>query len=605
MSRSKANIAGRVCAGGSLLVGGIGATVALAPQGSAILVAPATFTVTNLNDSGTGSLREAIGASNINPGADTVGFASGLSGTITLTTDPLVILDDLTILGPGADLLTVSGGGTLPGFVSFSYDANAPGTVVMSGLTVADTRAMPIPIPLPVGPGDDAAAGGITAINSSLTLSNIIVRDNFSDLDGGASNLGGAAVSHLGGGDLTIAGSQIRDNVSTGDGVGSGLLNWGGNLSIADSSITGNSQLVGGALIAVSGYYSGLAVFGGSIEISGSVISGNTTEAGWGGGVAYGNNVTVRNSLITDNSVLDTYGSSGSGGLAIVAATGATVSNTRISGNSSREVGGLSVRSGSAFYGGSDSTFTAILDRLTITDNVGGPADGQPGDTSGRLGTVGGLSLMTNALLTSSTISGNSGVGVDVSGFYGLFSPVSSPSAAGPFRSLLRNNRRNIASNTPILPPTVSIDHTTIADNSGDGLSSLRMNHTEAFVNSPTPTQPVITIGHSLLAGNTGQDLAAPATVRWSLLQKWPAVAVAESDNNLVGYDPELQPLENTSITVGVRPILFGSAAWNAGDPDFIPPPETDQRGLPRIVDIVDIGAYEVQEKLVAPAFTG
>jgi hypothetical protein len=119
------------------------------------------------------------------------------------------------------------------------------------------------------------------------------------------------------------------------------------------------------------------------------------------------------------------------------------------------------------------------------------------------------------------------------------------------------------------------------------------------------PTLPVITIGHSLLAGNAGQDLATPATVRWSLLQKWPSVAVTESDNNIVGYDPELQPLQNISATIAVRPILFGSAAWNAGDPDFAPPPETDQRGLPRIVEVIDIGAYEVQEKLVAPAFTG
>jgi hypothetical protein len=38
------------------------------------------------------------------------------------------------------------------------------------------------------------------------------------------------------------------------------------------------------------------------------------------------------------------------------------------------------------------------------------------------------------------------------------------------------------------------------------------------------------------------------------------------------------------------------SAAIDAGDPAFTPPPEFDQRGLPRVVDgVIDIGAVERQ----------
>lgn len=489
--------------------------------------------------------------------------------------------------------------------------------MTISGLTVTDSKAIEIPISIfdPVG---SPSAGAITAINSSLTLSNVVVRDNLSDTDTeNGSGFGGSAVAHFGAGNLVIIDSQIRNNTSTGSGSGSAVLNFGGNLSLVNSAITGNSQEEGGALLGAgtdpSSVQLGGFVFGGSIEISGSLISGNTTEGGWGGGIIYANDVTVRDSVITDNHVQNSVFTSGSGGIDVFAFVNATISNTRISGNSSPGVGGLTVADGSSFLNGNlDSTFTAILDRLTITDNVGGPIDGQPGNNSGRLDTVGGLAIMGDASLTSSTISGNSGVGVDVSGFYdgqlnapGSFEASIAPSPTGSFRSLLRNNRLNITSNAPILPSTVTIDHTTIADNTGVGLSSLRMNHTDAFVNSPTPQLPNVTIGHSLLAGNAGQDLATPATVRWSLLQKSPSVAITGSDNNLIGYDPELQPLENISFTVAVRPILWGSAAWNAGDPDFTPPPETDQRGLPRMVDIIDIGAYEVQENLVLPAFTG
>ena len=66
-------------------------------------------TVTNTNDSGPGSLRQAILNANANPGLDTIDFAPGLSGTIVLTSGELQITDDVTIDGPGADRLSVSG----------------------------------------------------------------------------------------------------------------------------------------------------------------------------------------------------------------------------------------------------------------------------------------------------------------------------------------------------------------------------------------------------------------------------------------------------------------------------------------------------------------
>src|SRR5262249_7391682 len=70
---------------------------------------PSTFPVTNLLDSGPGSLRAAIAAANANPGADTISFAGGLRGTIALAGGQLSITDALTIDGPGAWQLAVSG----------------------------------------------------------------------------------------------------------------------------------------------------------------------------------------------------------------------------------------------------------------------------------------------------------------------------------------------------------------------------------------------------------------------------------------------------------------------------------------------------------------
>src|SRR5215218_4175078 len=73
---------------------------------------PSTFTVDNLADSGTGSLRQAILDANALPGADVIAFTpAARDGTILLTGGQLSVTDDLTIDGPGADRLAVSGNG--------------------------------------------------------------------------------------------------------------------------------------------------------------------------------------------------------------------------------------------------------------------------------------------------------------------------------------------------------------------------------------------------------------------------------------------------------------------------------------------------------------
>src|SRR5262249_58470227 len=71
---------------------------------------PSTFTVLNFLDSGPGSLRQAILDANAQPGADLIRFApAARDGTIALASSGLSITDDLTIDGPGANRLTVSG----------------------------------------------------------------------------------------------------------------------------------------------------------------------------------------------------------------------------------------------------------------------------------------------------------------------------------------------------------------------------------------------------------------------------------------------------------------------------------------------------------------
>src|SRR5437870_1996048 len=63
-------------------------------------------TVTNLADDGPGSLRDAIA---ITPPGGTIDFEPGLSGSIRLTNDTLTLANDVTIAGPGPNVITISG----------------------------------------------------------------------------------------------------------------------------------------------------------------------------------------------------------------------------------------------------------------------------------------------------------------------------------------------------------------------------------------------------------------------------------------------------------------------------------------------------------------
>ena len=69
----------------------------------------ATFTVTNTNDSGAGSLRQAILDANAAGGADVIVFSLSANSTITLASDLPKITQDLTIDGSGASGLSVHG----------------------------------------------------------------------------------------------------------------------------------------------------------------------------------------------------------------------------------------------------------------------------------------------------------------------------------------------------------------------------------------------------------------------------------------------------------------------------------------------------------------
>ena len=107
-----------------------------------------TFTVSNTNNNGSGSLRQAIDDANNTAGADVIVFNSTLANqTITVSSPFLVITSDMTIDGSGAANLTISGGNTSRIF----WIQN--GTITIQDLTLADGYAK----------GGDGSGGGMGA----------------------------------------------------------------------------------------------------------------------------------------------------------------------------------------------------------------------------------------------------------------------------------------------------------------------------------------------------------------------------------------------------------------------------------------------------------
>ena len=167
---NKAAVAGKVSQRLRLIFTcGLVAVVALA-LAPAMVANAADIQVTNNNDSGAGSLRQAI--ANVGIGEE-ITFADNVTGTITLTTGQLSISKNLTITGPGADILTISGNNA-----SRVFNIGSGVTVTISGLTIAN--------------GNDTTGGGIRNLGT-LTVNNCTVSSNDAVGNGG----GIANHSHL------------------------------------------------------------------------------------------------------------------------------------------------------------------------------------------------------------------------------------------------------------------------------------------------------------------------------------------------------------------------------------------------------------------------
>ena len=179
----------------------------------AIPVSAATFTINNINDSGTGSLRQAIIDSNSNSESDTINFS--VTGTIALTSGELAINSDLTITGPGVDQLTISGNNN-----SRVFNIDSGVVVTISGLTIAD--------------GNTSGDGGGIYNEGEMTIQNCTISNNVTTGNG---NGGGIYNDDE---ILTLTNCTINNN--TADGYGGGIMQYDDTVTLYNCTISGNTS---------------------------------------------------------------------------------------------------------------------------------------------------------------------------------------------------------------------------------------------------------------------------------------------------------------------------------------------------------------------------
>jgi hypothetical protein len=243
--------------------GDIEAPLALNPQAIADYRGTlATVTVTNNNDSGSGSLRDAIASA---ASGDTIQFASSLtSQTITLTSGQLFIDKNLTVDATGANNLTISGNNT-----SRVILTGESTKVTLKNLIIANGKATGTDLK------DEATSsgGGIkTGGTSTLTLDNCQVNNNVAGFGGGIymgfSSTNTVINSKFSNNDGSLANSSERSG-------GAIATKSGGFLTIRDSEFTDNTGSFGGAVNNLLG----------SMTIENSKFTGNRTNRGLGGAV--------------------------------------------------------------------------------------------------------------------------------------------------------------------------------------------------------------------------------------------------------------------------------------------------------------------------------
>jgi titin len=373
---------------------------------------PSTFLVTNTDDAGAGSFRQAILDANATPGTNEIDFAIGGGGaqtirptaalpevthsvTIDSTTQPgfagspLIDIDGAAVTPGASGLVIRADGSTVKGLAITGFlihndddpDRSTPGLVIAGSGNVVQgnylgtdrtgTPGMGNGIGLWVRSGSDNLIGGTTAgagnlvsgnwYGVSISSSGNVVQGNYVGTDAtGTARLGNVVGLGIGGSDNLVGGTTagarnlVSGNVYSGVAVSGSSNRVQGNYIGTDA--TGTEALGNGSGVGVSGPN----LIGGTETGAGNLISGND-----GTGVVASTGARVQGNYLGT----DPTGTRALGNRIGVALEGSSLASTLIGGT---EAGAGNLISGNRLYGIIGHGLRNVIQGNTIGTDVTG-----------------------------------------------------------------------------------------------------------------------------------------------------------------------------------------------------------------------------------------
>ncbi len=320
-------------------------------------IAPAALVVNSLADAGAGTLRDTITGSHA---GDVISFAPALMGkVITLTSGEILIDHSLTINGPGAGNLVISGNNNSRIF-HIDNGGASNSTVTLNGLSLVN--------------GKSTSVGGAILSTENLIMTNSVLSDNTSADNGGAleetsgsgagvllantqivnnsatSGGNGGGIRFASGGSFAAIGCFIANNTAASSGGGLSLEEYAsgtGDLYVINSTISHNSAMTGGGLffsnLRLGADEVGHTADDGLALLSGSLVTSNTATAGSGGILFSTGRGMVLNSMVKNNAAPQGGGLSTDGATDTLLITGSSFQQNRATDSSQLGGGALNL----------------------------------------------------------------------------------------------------------------------------------------------------------------------------------------------------------------------------------------------------------------------
>ncbi len=408
---------------------------------------PATWDVTSLAASGSGSLQAAITSAST---GDTINIET--KGTIELGS-VLTIGKNLTINGLGASQDTING----QGITQIFNVSTANTALTLNGLTLTGGRS-----------ANNGGAIYTLASTDMLTIENCVITSSTA--------VAGAGGAILAGGDVSITGSTISGNTAKTTG---GAMKVAGTISIADSTISNNIAGTNGG-----GINAGLG-----LTVVSSTISGNTASTGDGGGIVTSAGDTITNSTIAYNAAR--YG----GGIFMGGQNvGTVVTDSTVAGNKAKPISSTGGGGGIFDGGASDSLYLRNSIVAGNTDTFGAAPD-ISSPTSSTTTSVAATAVYS---LVGSTAGTNVSGSHDISNVSPKLGPLQNNGGNVQTMALLAGSPAINAGSNSLIPSNITTDERGAARIMGGTVDIGAVEIQPISVTTLTSSASTVQVGHSV-----------------------------------------------------------------------------------------------------------